>query len=123
MKTLDIMKKKKSTPKMTAAGLAAVTALTFGISLSPSAQAAEIILRTAPPQPRREVIVQRPGPDERWVWQKGHWREYHHQYAWVPGRWIERPYRHASWVEPQWVQRPHRGWVYVQGHWNTKGRY
>lgn len=78
---------------------------------------AEIIVPTAPPPPRVEVVpVLPPERVEREVWRPGHWQWNGHEYVWVAGHYVERPRRGAVWVPGRWERRPH-GWVYLEGHW------
>src|SRR5579871_5622915 len=75
-----------------------------------------IVIRTAPPPPRQEVIVEAPGPHEKWVWDPGHYRWEGGQYVWIAGHWIERPRPQAEWIAGHWDQR-HGEWIWVDGHW------
>ncbi|SJZ93805.1 YXWGXW repeat-containing protein [Enhydrobacter aerosaccus] len=78
---------------------------------------AEIIVPTAPPPPREEVVPVLPSERlERDVWRPGHWQWNGHEYVWVAGHYVERPRRGAVWVPGRWERRPH-GWVYIEGHW------
>ncbi|MBV8070603.1 MAG: YXWGXW repeat-containing protein [Acidobacteriaceae bacterium] len=87
----------------------------LGLALAVGSANAQVYVRTAPPPPRKDVIVVRPGPG--YVWQAGYYRWDGRVYVWVPGRWLRPPqaYYH-SWVPGYWKQTP-RGWVWVQGHW------
>ncbi|HEY2824432.1 MAG TPA: hypothetical protein VGI83_02705 [Gemmatimonadales bacterium] len=73
-------------------------------------------VRVGPPEPRREVIVERerPGPD--FIWITGYYRWDGAAYAWAPGRWERRPHARATWVQGRWYHE-HRGWYWVDGHW------
>jgi hypothetical protein len=76
--------------------------------------AAEVIVPTAPPPPRYEVI---PTPPREFVeWRPGHWHWDGREYAWIPGEYVERPRREARWEPGHWAERPN-GWVWVEGHW------
>jgi hypothetical protein len=75
-----------------------------------------VVVRPAPPPLRREVIARPPGPRDRYVWDRGHWRWTARGYDWVPGRWIQRPRVHAVWVSGRWVYR-HGEWVWIDGRW------
>jgi hypothetical protein len=71
----------------------------------------------APPYPEVvETIPVRPG--ETYFWVRGHWAWGHGGYAWIPGRWIERPTPVAVWVPGGWHHQ-HGGWYWVEGHWQT----
>lgn len=81
---------------------------------SAPAQGGRVYIREGPPPVRREVIVERPGPD--FVYIRGHWGYGGGGYVWVPGRW-ERPNggrRH--WNEGHWAHDRH-GWYWVEGRW------
>jgi hypothetical protein len=85
----------------------------------PAPPPAEIVVPGPPPPPRFEAV---PPPPPRFArraaWQPGHWRWNRHRqvWAWVPGRYVERPRHAVLWEAGHWVQRPH-GWVWVPGHW------
>ena len=71
----------------------------------------------APPPPRVEHQLHRPGDSYFWVqgnwdWQGGRW-------AWVPGRWERLHAHHARWIAPVYV-REHDGWRYTPGHWSNQ---
>ena len=84
-------------------------ALSFG-----TAQAADIVIRIAPPHARIEHRPIRPGPD--YVWVGGYHRYEGNAYVWVPGRWERPPRAHAVWVAPRWHHQ-HDGYVFVEGYW------
>lgn len=69
-----------------------------------------------PPPPMSEVIIEAPGPRERFVWDPGHYVWDGYDYHWSPGRWIAR--RDGHWVPSEWVETP-RGWRFVPGHWQS----
>ncbi|HZV12642.1 MAG TPA: hypothetical protein VFA55_05460, partial [Candidatus Kapabacteria bacterium] len=66
-----------------------------------------------PPLPRIEVLTAPPGPN--YIWTRGYW-EWHSQWVWIPGHWIERPYQRAVWLPSYWVHH-YNGWRRVPGHW------
>lgn len=65
----------------------------------------------APPPPRVERVVVRPG----YVWSPGYWRWTGVRHVWVGGYWVPaRPgYR---WVGSSWA-RWGEGWHFRPGHW------
>ena len=68
-----------------------------------------------PPAPRDEVVVGvAPGPT--YVWIGGYWSRRSSGWAWVPGRWVQRPRVGVVWVPGRWESHP-RGHVWVSGHW------
>ena len=70
----------------------------------------------APPPPRKEVRIVKPGPN--FVWIAGHWKWVMGKYGWVPGHWIKaRPGK--VWVPGHWEKRG-RHWVWILGHWKRK---
>lgn len=70
----------------------------------------------APPPPRAEVVVAKPGPDRVWVPGHWDWKPQRDAYAWVEGRWVRPPRRGAVWVAPR-VERRSGNRVYIAGHW------
>ena len=66
------------------------------------------------PPPQTEVIPV--APNERVVWQPGHWRWNGTTYVWIAGRYIAKPVHAAHWIEGHWAMRG-GGWVWVGGHW------
>ena len=99
--------------------LAVSLAVVGGVSIVDAADlrpgaAAEIIIQTAPPAPRYEVIPA--PPPGSWAWVPGRWRWGSNAYAWVPGRYMPREQRFAGWVPGHWAQRG-GGWTWIGGHW------
>ena len=82
--------------------------------LSVGAYAAEVFVEIAPPHPRHERRVARPGAG--YVWTPGYHRWDGHRYEWVGGAWLRPPHPRAHWEPAHWVRRGH-GWVFVEGHW------
>ncbi len=72
------------------------------------------VVAVRPPPPRYEAPP--PPPSERMVWDPGRWQWDGHDYRWVPGHYVERPYRDARWEPGHWAER-NGGWVWVEGHW------
>lgn len=73
-------------------------------------------IRKAPPAPRREVVVAKPG--RGYVWVAGHhvWKPARNAYVWVGGKWTKPPRRGAVWVAPRYEKR-RGGLVFVAGYW------
>jgi WXXGXW repeat (2 copies) len=96
-----------------------ILAVIFAASLGSVATlaSAAIIVQSAPPPPRVEVVPEhRPGH----VWNEGHWgwKNRHHQ--WVKGTWIrERSGYHYN--QPAWVERNGR-WQFTNGNWRRGDR-
>jgi hypothetical protein len=87
----------------------------FALSLLfTSAANAWVVIRVAPPAPRHEVIITRPGPNHVWV--PGYWRWSGREYGWVGGVWQLPPRPHAVWV-PGHYRRVRGGHVWVEGRW------
>jgi len=91
-----------------------VTAL-FGIAMGiGSVQAAEVVVKVAPPAPIVETRVVAPSPQHVWI--AGYHRWDGNAYVWTPGRWEVPPHPHAVWVAPRWRHRSD-GYVFVEGRW------
>jgi len=60
------------------------------------------IVADAPPPPREEVVVFRPGQ----VWIHGHWERHGPRWAWRDGHY----------------ERERPGYVYIEGRWQHSGR-
>ena len=73
-----------------------------------------VVVVREPPPPRREYIIERPGPDMVWI--NGFWSWQGADFVWVGGRWAAPPRGHRAWVPGQW-RRSRRGWFWVEGHW------
>jgi hypothetical protein len=87
----------------------------FGVALGiGSAQAAEVVVKVAPPAPIVETRTVAPSPHHVWI--AGYHRWDGRAYVWVPGRWEVPPREHAVWVAPQWRHRGD-GYVFVEGRW------
>jgi hypothetical protein len=96
-----------------AAPLAARAGVEIGIGIN--IPGPEIVVRTAPPVERYEVVGRAPGPG--YIYIRGHWAWHHEHWEWISGRW-ELPANGATWVAGQWVARGN-GWVWVEGHYVT----
>ncbi len=92
-----------------------VSTALLGIALAIGSAHAQVYVRIGPPPPRREVIVERPGP--RYVWVSGYHRWDGRQYVWAPGMWVlpPQPY-YRRWVAGHW-RHVHGGWMWMAGHW------
>ncbi len=73
----------------------------------------EVIVTQAPPPPRTEVIVVRPGP--AYVWVPGAW-VWQGRWVWEGGHWAQPPRPNGVWVAPHYVYRGGTH-VYVHGGW------
>jgi hypothetical protein len=91
--------------------LTSVLGLGLGIG---AIQAADVVVKVAPPRAVVEHRAERPSP--RHVWIAGYHRWDGHAYAWEPGRWEVPPREHAVWVAPRWQHR-NGGYVFVEGRW------
>jgi len=89
-------------------------ALAVVMTAATAAGAQHVYVRVGPPVPPREVVP--PPPHAGWVWHRGYHRWDGARYVWVPGTYVEPPYRHARWVPGHWRRGP-RGYYWVEGHW------
>jgi hypothetical protein len=76
------------------------------------APVAVVEVEEAPPPPRQERVVIRPG----FVWVDGRWDYRRGRYVWVDGRY-ERERRGHRWVNGHWERRGRRH-VWIDGHWS-----
>ena len=83
--------------------------------LASPTSAARVIIRVAPPVPRYEVIITRPGPAHVWV--PGYWNWSGGTYVWVGGSWQLPPRPHAHWVPGHYRHFRRGGWEWIPGHW------
>jgi WXXGXW repeat (2 copies) len=91
--------------------LTALFAFAVGMGV---AQAADIVVKVAPP---RAVVEHRgPAPSAQHVWIGGYHRWDGSAYVWEKGRWELPPRPHAVWVAPRWTHRQD-GYLFVEGHW------
>ncbi len=72
-------------------------------------------VNVAPPAPRIEPIVQRPG----FVYATGYWRWNGANYTWVAGHY-ERMQPGRRWVQPHWSRGPNGRWHFEPGHWQPR---
>ena len=110
---------RKSTKKLPALLLftALVSVPTTGcVAHPPHRTAVTYEVHKAPPAPRREAVVARPGRGHAWV--AGHyvWRPASKKYVWVAGKWVKPPRRGAVWVAPKYEKRRGRV-IFVAGYW------
>jgi hypothetical protein len=91
---------------------AVVAASVAGLSGPVLSAPAVVVVQTAPPAPRHEVM---PSPRHGKVWVEGHWRWTGNRYAWDQGHWVSQRSGYA-WNNPQWVERNGR-WYYTEGNW------
>jgi len=88
-----------------------------GTTYTPPAQARTFVdldINVAPPAPRYERVVVRPG----YVWAPGYWQwdGRYRRHVWRSGYYVRaRP--GFVWVGPRWVQGPRGGWHRVEGYW------
>jgi len=100
---------------------AGVGALLAGALLLGSAgQAAaypEMVVRTAPPPPRYEMITGAPSPHHFWV--GGYWGYRPHAgYAWYGGHWAA-PRAGYRWEPARWTARGH-AYHFAPGYWHHR---
>jgi len=75
----------------------------------------EYLVADAPPAPREETAVARPGH----VWVHGHWVRSGSHWKWLPGHHeAERP-GHV-YVDGHWDHRP-QGYIWIEGGWRAEG--
>jgi hypothetical protein len=90
-------------------------AVRAGVDINISVPAPEIVIRTAPPRERVEVVPAAPGPDYFWI--GGHWQWTDH-WVWVGGRYDRHPHFHpgGGWEPGRWEQHDGR-YTWREGHW------
>jgi len=79
-----------------------------------TAPAGAVIVTTAPPAARHEVVGVSPGTD--YVWVRGYWVYTNGRYTWTPGHYERRPRAGVTWIQGHW-DRTAAGWVWTPGHW------
>jgi len=79
-----------------------------------TAQAADVVVRIAPPRAVVEHRGHAPGRD--YVWVPGYYRWEGNHYTWERGRWDKPPHGHAKWIAPRWSHQ-RNGYVFSEGHW------
>jgi hypothetical protein len=94
-------------------GLVLSSSLAFGCAVyaEPVTAQGGVVVETAPPPERVEVIPAAPSPNHVWV--RGHWGWSGREYLWTSGRYIEgrSGYR---WEEGRWDHRGN-GHVWIEG--------
>jgi hypothetical protein len=78
-----------------------------------------VVVRTAPPPPRHEVV---PAARHGYEWAPGYWNWNWngHRYVWMRGHW-ERVRPGYVWHRPEWRQGD-RGWQLDRGGWRHGDR-
>jgi len=82
-----------------------------------TASADVLVVRTAPPPPRHEVV---PHARHGYEWAPGYWNWNGHRYVWMRGHW-ERARPGYSYARPEWRQGDH-GWELNRGGWRHGDR-
>jgi hypothetical protein len=89
-----------------------------GLGLAPAAYADVVVIRSAPPPPRDEVV---PPARDGFVWTPGYWRWNGHRHVWVNGKYVRA--RHGYyWREPTWAQLENGRWRMERGRWERGDR-
>ncbi len=76
----------------------------------------QIVVMTAPPSPRYEVVYSRPGPG--YVWINGYWAWRGNRHVWIAGHYEQPPRGHRSWIEPRWERRGGNH-IFIEGRWGN----
>jgi hypothetical protein len=108
---MEAVKNSKESHMIRKTLMAAAAAATLAAIGAP-AMAQTIIVQSAPPAPRHEVM---PGHRPGYVWSEGHWVWRGDQWTWARGHWVPERAGYA-YVAPHWEQRDGR-WVFVQETW------
>jgi hypothetical protein len=95
----------------TAAAVIALSAATFA-PVEAMARDTVVVVRTAPPAPRHEVV---PAARRGYEWAPGYWNWNGHRHVWVKGHW-ERARAGYVFHRPEWVQDEH-GYRLNRGGW------
>ena len=98
--------------KILAAALVTSALGAFPLAASPDRL---IVVDTAPPAPRHEVI---PAERHGYVWAPGYWDRRGHEWVWVKGHW-ERERHGMYWHPNRWEERDGR-YVFHRGGWNNE---
>jgi hypothetical protein len=72
------------------------------------------LVETAPPPPRQEVAVYRPG----FVWVQGHWARSNTGWRWRPG-YYERERPNQVYVHGRWERRGN-SYIWIEGRWRGR---
>jgi YXWGXW repeat-containing protein len=75
-------------------------------------------MREPPSPPIPPLRMEEPGiaPSTTSAWIPSHWEWNGHQWAWIPGEWMEPPYTGAVWVPSHWGWNGHE-WLWIPVHW------
>jgi hypothetical protein len=76
------------------------------------AQGYSVIVRTAPPPPRQELV---PAPRRGYEWAPGYWNYSGNKHKWTAGHW-ERVHAGQRYQRPEW-QQTSNGWRLNKGGW------
>jgi len=96
---------------------AAMVAASFAIIPATQSVARDIVVRTAPPEPRVERV---PGARRGHVWAPGHWNWNGRRYVWTSGHYVQER-RGYKYFAPAWVEREGR-WYQQRGGWRRGDR-
>jgi hypothetical protein len=97
---------------LTAAAAAIALSTAAFIPMTASAAGDVIVVRTAPPQPRNEVV---PSARRGFEWAPGYWNWNGRKYVWTRGHW-ERVRPGYAYARPVWSQG-RDGWQLDRGGW------
>jgi hypothetical protein len=78
-----------------------------------------IIQSQKEPPPLQEELIPPPpkGPPDQFTWDFGHWHWDGQDYIWIPGHYVERPYRSSHWVRGNWAYDGNLNWTWTPGYW------
>ena len=93
---------------------------TVFVEPAPAMAVDTMVIATAPPPPRREVIIERERPSSDHTWVGGYWNWREGRHVWIAGHWERPPQPGCTWIEPRWEHRDH-GYVFVGGSWRNSG--
>src|ERR1700677_503377 len=96
-----------------AAPFAAHAVLDIGVNIG----GPDVIVQSAPPHERVEVVPMAPGPGYAWI--RGHWVWHREHWEWKGGYYERISQPGAVWISGQWVARGN-GWVWVEGHYSVQ---
>src|SRR5579885_2863897 len=79
-----------------------------------------IVSPKEPPPAKAEAVPPppAPAPANYFVWDPGHRHWTGQEYVWIPGRYVETPYKHALWVHGGWTYNGDLTWTWTPGHWS-----
>jgi len=101
------------TTRVAASVLAGLTSFA-ALGGEPSAGAAALEIRIAPPETRVEVPPRR--PSSHYVWVNGYWGWNGHRHVWVHGHYV-RERRGYAYRQARWERTPHGHWRLHHGEW------